>query len=91
MHGIRVRWYAATVESAKSPRAIGVHVRYLRARTKDDADQFAGLMLRWAWPCGHADHFDPILAEGMRRLPRPLRFDDSVGCGCTAGRCTLCN
>lgn len=79
------------MESARGPRTIGVHVRYVRARTKDDTDQFAGLMLRWAWPAGHADHYDPLLAESLRRLPARLRCDERVICGCDAGRCTLCN
>jgi hypothetical protein len=79
------------VESARGPRSVEVHVRYVRARSKDDTDQFAGLLLRWAWPCGHDDHYDPLLAESLRRLPASLKCDERVICSCDAGRCALCN
>ena len=81
----------ACVEEATDPRVMRAHIRYVRARSRNDADQFAGLMLRWAWPSGHDDHYDPVLAEGLKRLPPRLVCEDVADCGCTDGRCTLCN
>ena len=79
------------MEDATSAQMMRAHIRYLSVRSKNDADQFAGLMLRWAWPCGHDDRFDPILREQLRRLPPRLLCEDVGECGCPAGRCTVCN
>lgn len=79
------------MEDAKHPRAVRAHIRYLRARSKSETDQFAGMMLRWAWPCGHDDRFDPIAVEWLRRWNPGTSGATAAECRCPAGRCTVCN
>jgi hypothetical protein len=79
------------VEDAKHTRAVRAHIRYLRVRSKPDADQFAGMMLRWVWPGGHDDRFDPVAVEWLRRWTPETIGTAPAECGCTAGRCTVCN
>jgi hypothetical protein len=87
----RAAWYARGVGDARTPASVAAHIRYVHARTRADSDEFAGLMLRWVWPGGHDDRFDPVAVEWVRRWnPRTLVAGDAE-CGCTVGRCTVCN
>jgi hypothetical protein len=76
------------VEDASRPGFLAAHLQYVRTRTPSEADRFAELMLRWAWPEGHEDRFDPDAAEWPEWAP--VR-GPATQCGCRAGRCTLCN
>jgi hypothetical protein len=79
------------VEDAANPRFVAAHVRYVSARSRAEADQFAALMVRWAWPAGHDDRFDPIALEWVRRWA-PRNVGAALAeCACGDGRCTVCN
>ena len=73
------------------PASVAAHIRYVRARTPADADEFAGLMMRWVWPGGHEDRYDPVAVEWLRRWSPSTVATGPAECGCVAGRCTVCN
>jgi hypothetical protein len=60
-------------------------------RSGAEADRFAALMLRWAWPAGHDDRFDPVALEWVRRWAPRKAAAGVVACACVEGRCTVCN
>jgi hypothetical protein len=82
--------YAGTVEDAGNPRFVAAHARYVSERTGAEADQFARMLLRWAWPGGLDDRFDPDTA-GWLRHRRPELTPRLAACACVEGRCTVCN
>jgi hypothetical protein len=79
------------VGDAGNPRFVAAHVRDLAQRSRADDDKFAGLMLRWAWPAGHDDRFDPIGIDWDRRWAPYSVAAEPLECSCAEGRCTVCN
>lgn len=73
------------------PASVAAHIKYVRARTRVDSDEFAGMILRWTWPAGHDDRFDPVAVEWLRRWGPKTIGADGVECRCPHGRCSLCN
>jgi len=82
--------YACDVEDAAKPGFIAAHVQYVRERSGSEAEQFTRLMLRWAWPSGHDDRFDPAAVAWPRQWSAAAG-PGGASCGCVAGRCTVCN
>ena len=79
------------MEDAGNPRFVAAHVRDVHARTHAESDSLAGLLLRWAWPGGHEDRFDPIAVDWLRQWgPNGVVTSRDV-CSCDAGHCGVCN
>ena len=79
------------MEDAGNPRFVAAHALDVAGRSPAESDALAALFLRYAWPAGHDDRFDPIAVEWLRRwTPNSI---DAVRdlCSCVDGRCTVCN
>jgi hypothetical protein len=91
MHANRARGYPASVDDAGNPRFIAAHVRDVARRTEAETDGLAGLILRWAWPTGHDDRFDPIAVGWLRQWRVNTISPAPASCSCLEGRCAVCN
>jgi hypothetical protein len=70
---------------------VAAHVRDVAGRSRSESDRLASLLLRWAWPDGHRDRFDPVAAEWLARWSPVMLGRVRPGCLCPEGRCTVCN
>ena len=55
------------VGDAGNPQFVAAHARDIAVRSRSESDRLTSLMLRWAWPDGHSDRFDPAAAEWLAR------------------------
>lgn len=76
---------------AGNPRFVAAHVRDVARQTDADTNGLTSLMLRWAWPGGHADRFDPVAVDWLRRWTPYSAATTPPECSCIEGRCTVCN
>ena len=79
------------MDDAGNPRFIAAHARDLSRRTRAESASLTSLMLRWAWPGGHDDRFDPVAVEWLRRWSPDIECVTPVACSCVEGRCAVCN
>lgn len=89
--GSRRRWYPPGVGDAGNPRFVAAHVRYLESRSGAETDRLAALILRWAWPAGLEDRFEPLAAACLQHWDTEAMGPAAHEC-CSGERpCASCN
>jgi hypothetical protein len=74
------------------PAVVAELLEAIDSRGARQTDLLAGLLMRGAWPGGHADRSDPMAAEWLRRWgPGQMQHSHIGGCSCVRGRCVVCN
>ena len=59
-------------------------------RSDDDTVALIGALSRSCWP-GGADRHSPVASKWLRRWTPASMPVAAAGCGCAAGRCSVCN
>jgi len=67
------------------------HIRAAASRRHDETTRLVTHMLAHCWPGGAHDRTEPVAKSWLRRWRPASHAAPTPVCGCTTGRCTLCN
>ena len=70
---------------------IGRHVEEISARTHAEGQRLAGAFVLRAWPGGVGDRSERAALGWLKRWRPGAPKLEPLACGCSAGRCLVCN